>query len=283
MLSVYRKSGWKEIRPFFNEFDNFYHFLKKNGIVDEVRLDWVDNDQVNHFLFLCFKDDPRRTMDLIVDDILTDVKKKDGYYLQLSGLEEIAAFFKEGDRSWEYDLREVIVDMIDNKGQWEPYTHDTTDDIYRDVIEVLTPENREFLKEVFLGSLDGYKIDDIGTEEMMMLAIEQGHDEYLYVTPDNIDRIFDDQETMVFLLESVADDINSTLYNVHQNSFNESYSKTVWDLVIRALSPYFDSEIYSESVKVSYGNGHDTKYSLKIKKLPEIIQDYLEQCELPNH
>ena len=55
MLETYKEFGWEEVSPFFNEFDNFYRFLKRNGVT--ISLDEVEDDQYNHLLFLFFGDD----------------------------------------------------------------------------------------------------------------------------------------------------------------------------------------------------------------------------------
>lgn len=272
LLDNFDLDGWESIQPFFNTFDNFYKYLKKNGVDSELTLKDIPDELFNYYAFLLLQDNPEKVIDYIVDNTLTDIhKKSDGYYLRLRDREEISEFFKET----RYENTRDLVKSIMGEDWWEPYYY-TTDNVYRDVIEELNSENLKYLKEKILSELKDTQIEINGraSEEMELIASEQGHDDHFFVTSENIDRVVDDEETMEYLLKYELDTINSELYGLHGNAYNTAYTDKVWKDVMDEISTYFEPKFHTETVKV----GEKTRYDeyIKIKDLHQIIYDYLD-------
>jgi len=118
------------------------------------------------------------------------------------------------------------------------------------------------------------EINGRASEEMELIASEQGHDDHFFVTSENIDRVVDDEETMEYLLKYELDTINSELYGLHGNAYNTAYTDEIWKDVMDEISTYFEPEFRTETVKV----GEKTRYDeyIKIKDLHQIIYDYLD-------
>jgi len=272
LLDNFDLDGWESIQPFFNTFDNFYKYLKKSGVDSELTLKEIPDELYNYYAFLLLQDNPEKVIDYIVDNTLTDIhKKSDGYYLRLRDREEISEFFKET----RYENTRKLVKNIMGEDWWEPY-YDTTDNVYRDVIEELTPDKLKYFKERVLNELKDKSIEINGraSEEMELIASEQGHDDHFFVTSENIDRVVDDEETMQYLLKYEIADIRRDLYSLHGSAYNTAYTDEIWKDVMDEISTYFEPEFRTETVKV----GEKTKYVeyIKIKDLHQIIYDYLD-------
>lgn len=272
LLNKFKEGDFEDIELFFGSFERFYDFLKKNNIHNELTLKEIPDDNYNHYAFLLFQDNPDKVIDYIVNNTLTDVYKRgDGYYLRLRDREEISEFFKDS----RYENTRDLVKSIMGEDWWEPY-YDTTDDVYRDVIEELNPENLQHLKQRIIDELNNVSIEINGkaSEEMELIASEQGHDDHFFVTSENIDRVVDDEETMEYLLKYEIDDIRNDLYNLHSSAYNTAYTDEIWEDVMNEISTYFEPKFHTETVKV----GEKTRYDeyIKIKDLHQIIYDYLD-------
>lgn len=271
LLDNFDSDGWESIQPFFNTFDNFYKYLKKSGVDSELTLKEIPDELYNYYAFLLLQDNPDKVIDYIVDNTITDIhKKSDGYYLRLRDREEISEFFKDS----RYENTRNLVKSIMGEDWWEPYDN-TTDNVYRDVIEELTPDKLKYFKERVLNELkdNSIEINGMASEEMELIASEQGHDDHFFVTSENIDRVVDDEETMQYLLKYEIDDIRNDLYGLHSSAYNTAYTDEIWKDVMNEISTYFEPEFHTEIVKV----GEKTRYDeyLKIKDLHQIIYDYL--------
>lgn len=276
MLNKLDEDGWESIEPFFGSFNNFYLFLKKNGVDDEITYKSIPDELTNRFGLILMKTQPEKMLNDIITNILTDVyKKNDEYYLKLRDREEVAEFFKDDNR--DFSPRKAV-ERVMGEDWWEPYDY-TTDDVYRDVIEELNPEKLKYLKERVLSDLKDVEIEinNQSSEEMKLIASEQGHDDHLFVTPENIDRIVDDEETMNYLLDNELSDVKSDLYHIHSTAYNSAYTDELWEDIMNELSTHFEPKFHTETIKV----GDKTRYEeyLKINDFPGIILDFFSEYE----
>ncbi len=273
ILKRFNEDGWEEIEPFFGEFENFYKYLKKFGLDNQLSLKEIPDELFNRYAYYLLQDNPDYVVNYIVDNTLTDIEKKDdGYYLRLRDRQEVSEFFRDG-RYRDASPRDIVKSVM-GEDWWEPY-YDTTNDVYSNVVEELNEENLQYFKQRVLKELEGVQIDLDGTssDEMEEIASEQGHDDHFFVTPDNIDRIVDDSDTMENLLKYHLQDIRNDLYSIHSQAYNDAYTSEIWEDIMSELSTYFEPKFHSETVKV----GDKTKYVeyIKIDDLKSIIYDYL--------
>ena len=168
---------------------------------------------------------------------LSDVEvKDDGYYLQLSDKSDLDGLFK--DYSRETSPRDVVKALF-NDDNWEHFSN-TTDDIYNDVIEVLTPENIELLKTHILDTLTNLKIeiDDETPELFNNYADDEG---IFYITPENVGDVIGDKESFMYLLENdYLPNVTGDLHSIHYNSYNQAYESEIYDDVMSELETFFD-------------------------------------------
>jgi hypothetical protein len=225
-----------EVERYFNDYETFFNMLKKRGRMGDIDPNNADNggDWQNEYLLWLYDNDKKNYYKWI-QTLLNDVVIENGKaYLELSDRGDLARLFCKNDRNG-LD-RDTIESVLNGDNDWEPYW-DTTDNVYRDVIEELTPENDKRLCEYIVDTLKGQQIS-AETEELELIATEQGHPEYVEVNSENVKRIVDDEESMKELLNGPLDHLKSELYSIHSSSYNSAYENDVYRSIWYELQDY---------------------------------------------
>ena len=130
------------------------------------------------------------------------------------------------------------VKAIFGEDNWEHYSN-TTDDIYRDVIEELNPENIERLKQHMLDVLTNWKIEvDDDSPDLFNNYSEEG---IFYLTPENVGDVIGDEESFMYLLDNdYLPDVTGDLYSIHSNAYNNAYESEIYNDVMSELETFFD-------------------------------------------
>jgi hypothetical protein len=225
-----------DVETYFNDYETFFNMLKKRGRMGDIDPknaadggDWqneyllwlYDNDKENYYKWI----------QSLLDDVVIENGKA---YLELSDRGDLARLFCKNDRNGL--SRDTIEEILNGESSWEPY-YDTTDNVYRDVIEELTPENDKALQEYIVNDLKGEQISP-ETSELELIASEQGHPEYVEVNMENVKRIIDDEETMKELLNNQLGDLKSELYSIHSSSYNSAYEDEIYNSIWNELKEY---------------------------------------------
>jgi hypothetical protein len=157
-----------EVERYFNDYETFFNMLKKRGRMGDIDPknaadggDWqneyllwlYDNDKENYYKWI----------QSLLDDVVIENGKA---YLELSDRGDLARLFCKNDRNGL--SRDTIEEILNGDSSWEPY-YDTTDNVYRDVIEELTPENDKTLQEYIVNDLKGEQISP-ETSELELIA-----------------------------------------------------------------------------------------------------------------
>ncbi len=112
---------------------------------------------------------------------------------------DLSKLFCDGGRN---DIsRDTIESILSGESDWEPYW-DTTDNVYRDVVEELNEDNLKRLNEYIVSSLEGIGIEP-ETEILSEIAEEQGNPEVAYVTLENVAKVINSEETMDYFTETL--------------------------------------------------------------------------------
>jgi hypothetical protein len=272
LLELFNEEGWDYIKQFVGDFETFFKVLSKYGMQNEISISEIPDELQNKFIYLLLQENPNEVLNSIINDFLSDVEKKgEDYYLRLRDREEVSEFFS--DSGYNTSTRDIVKSMMGDDDFWEPY-YNTTDDVYSDVIEELNEENLKYFKQTVLEKLKNVKIELDGTssEELELIASEQGHDDHLFVTSDNIDRIVGDSDSLNYLFYDYLSDLRNDLDNVHSNAYNSAYSDETWQKMKNELSTYFEPNFHSKSIKI----GEKTKWVeyLKINDILSIIKDF---------
>jgi len=200
---------------------------------------------------------------------LSDVEKKeDGYYVTLRDITDLSDLFKGYSR--DVSPKDFAKSVL-SEDYWEPFW-DTTDNVYRDVIEELNDENLKYLKEIILKELEGVEIEinSNSSNEMELIASEQEHDDYLFITQENIDRIVNDEDSMDYLMDYYLEDMKSNLDSIHSNAYNDAYSNEYYEKVWNELGEFFENK----TDWVKFGDKYHAH--IKIKDPNQIIYNYLD-------
>jgi len=128
------------------------------------------------------------------------------------------------------------------------------------------------LKEIILKELEGVEIEinSNSSNEMELIASEQEHDDYLFITQENIDRIVNDEDSMDYLMDYYLEDMKSNLDSIHSNAYNDAYSNEYYEKVWNELGEFFENK----TDWVKFGDKYHAH--IKIKDPNQIIYNYLD-------
>ena len=263
-----------DVERYFNDYETFFNMLKKRGRMGDIDPNNADNggDWQNEYLLWLYDNDKKNYYKWI-QTLLNDVVIENGKaYLELSDRGDLARLFCKNDRNG-LD-RDTIESVLNGDNDWEPYW-DTTDNVYRDVIEELTPENDKRLCEYIVDTLKGQQIS-AETEELELIATEQGHPEYVEVNSENVKRIVDDEESMKELLNGPLDHLKSELYSIHSSSYNSAYEDDVYRSIWYELQDY----VVGPGEWITKPHPYKKNTEIQYNKLPltafeQDINDYL--------
>jgi hypothetical protein len=251
-VNQFNDGDFDSLFPFFNNMENILKFFYKKNLLQYVDpFDSNLGDYQNEILnFLINELGDKETLTKCISQ-LSDVEvKEDGYYLVVNDREDLADLFD--DRGRDGTARDAAR-AIFGEDMWEPY-HDTTDDVYRDVIEELNPENIERLKKYMLDILTNWKVevDDSSPD----LFNNYSEDDIFYLTPENVGDVIGDEESMNYLMdEGYLDELRSELYSIHINAYNSAYETEIYNDIMNELGTFFDVKSAKwESVPSRYGS-----------------------------
>jgi hypothetical protein len=208
--------------------------------------------------------------------LLSDVAiKEDGYYLKLSDRTDLCKLFNDsGGRN--FSTRDVVEYALDD--EMREHFSNTTDDIYDDVIEVLTPENIELLKTHILDTLTNWKIE---VEEMQSpdLFVEYADDEGIfYITPENVGDVIGDKESFMYLLdEDYLPNVTGDLHSIHYNAYNQAYESEVYEITMNELETFFDTKSNKWVSEPSKRNPEQLTEYYYLKFNPNEIQNSIKK------
>jgi hypothetical protein len=247
--------------------------LDKRGLISQID---IENTEVQNSLLIWLHGRDRKRFHEFVIDKLSDVDMDENgtIYLDLDDRSELSNFFCEGSRN---GLSKGYVEDI-LSGENDLYLYDnTTDSVYRDVIEGLNPKNMKHLREYIVENLKGQKIET-GTIELEDIAREQGHPEYVTIN-DSItaQTIIDDKESMNHLLDTYLEDLKSELESIHRNAYNQAYESETYENIFSELQEYINGngEYYSQPHRFKKDTTTQRFRVPVASNFDEIILDYL--------
>lgn len=237
-IDEFNNGDFEELLNIFSDMENILTFFQKQKVlhlIDPFDGD-LDDYQLEILNFLLNNTNDRTIMKKIIDLFADVVVKEDGYYLKLSDKSDLSGLFK----SYSRDVGPSdIVKSLFNDDNWEHFS-DTTDNIYQDVVEVLTPENIERLKQHMLDVLGDWKIEvDDDTPDLFR---DYSDDEGIfYLTPENVNTVIGDEESFMYLLDNdYLPDVTGDLHSIHYNAYNQAYESEIYGDVMSELETFFD-------------------------------------------
>jgi hypothetical protein len=254
----------------FGDVQNILRFFKKNNVlhlVDPFSSGLEDyENQILYYLINDFKDEG--TFKLAIDQF-SDIIEKDGnYYLRLDDKYDLADLFDDSGRDF---TSKDYVKSIFGEDNLEHFS-DTTDNIYRDVIEELNPDNIELLKQHMLEVLTNLeiKVDD----DCPVLFHNRMEDGIFYLTPENMGDVISDEESFMYLLDNdYLPNVTGDLHNIHYNAYNAAYETEIYNDIMSELETYFDTKTGTWGTEQSKYNPEKLYEIYTIKIYPNVFRE----------
>ena len=244
--------------------NELFDFISENGFLEGIGYDDLEDTVKNYYLLWMVNKDTNSALKYICDNILTDVViRDDGFWLRLRDREELADFFRSSSRRSDYDLQYIAKQVLGEDGLEYGWYSDTTNDVYRDVIEELNEKNIQILANYILENIgnNDLNIEDYKSDFFQELAEVQARDGIFQITQDNVMSLIKDEESMDELLDADLSDLKGELYSIHNNAYNNAYESTIYTQVMDGLGEYFSSPIDEVAKQV----GEKTRYTPYIK------------------
>jgi len=298
LIEEFNEGNWNGISKIFNnKIEVFLSFILRKGLIDELDLSNIPYDNVpsfnflvktkildkfdyrsipeileNDFLLYKIQQDPEVWLEWITEKMLSDVQKRsDGYYLRLKDDTELAKLFDDSGRDV---TAKDVAERVLGEDYYEDF-YDSTDDVYRDVIEELDVENVIKLKNhIFreIGNVE-FSLEKYDSEFFEGLSEEQGTEGYFIIKEENLDELIKNEEAMKQLLDDDLSELKSELYNIHNNAYNSAYQSEIYGLIWSELDIHFVGRVIDEQTKI----GETTKWVqyVKIRNLQGNVEKFL--------
>ena len=250
-IDEFNNGEMEDLLKIFGSMEQILTFFQKQNILNDI--DPFDDDlsdyqlEILNYLLNVLND--KETLRVCISKLDDIVIKDDGYYLYVKDREDLAELFYNGGR--DTSARDVAKMVLGDDMDWDRWGN-TTDDIYRDVVEELNPENIELLKKHMLSVLTNWKIEiDDETPDLFNNYSEDG---IFYLTPENVGDVIGDEESFMYLINNdYLDDLESDLANIHSNAYNSAYETEVYNSVSNELETFFDMKSAKwESIPSNY-------------------------------
>jgi len=279
LLDEFNDGNWDEIGSYFNDdFQVFLDYLEKNGLEGELDYENVDDEWQNIILLRKLEKYPEETLKYICDNIITDVYPMEGgYYLYLREREELANLFSNSGR--DFSSRDAAEKVL-SEDFWDPYW-DTTDDVYRDVIDELNEENLQYLANYIVENMgdQDLPLKDYKDELFHKFSEEQETEGVFKIDSENVMRLIGDEDAMKELFRKDLEELKSELYSVHNNAYNTAYTDEIYDGVWNELSEYFEPKSWKYYDAERYDGKKIQHEYIKIRDFYSDIYTFLSENE----
>jgi len=279
LLDEFNEGNWDEVGSYFNDdFSLFLDYLEKNGLEGELDYENVDDDWQNTVLLYKLEKYPEETLKYICDNIITDVYPMEGgYYLYLRDRTELAVLFNNSGR--DTTPRDVAENVL-GEDWWDPFW-DTTDDVYRDVIDELDEQNLQHLANYIVKNMGNQdlSLDDYDDALFHQFSEEQGTEGFFKITSENVMELINDEEAMKELFQKDLDELKNELYSVHNNAYNGAYTDEIYNDVWSELSEYFEPKSWKYVEQDRYDGKKIQHEYIKIKDFYNDIYTFLSENE----
>ena len=236
-IDEFNSGEFEDLLGFFGSMEQILKFFHKQNLLQYIDPfdDNLSDYQLEILNYLLNVLNDRETLKYCIAQLDDIESKDDGYYLRITDKEDLAELFDNSGRNL---TARDYVKAIFGEDNWDHYSN-TTDDIYRDVIEELNPENIERLKQHMLDVLTNWKIEvDDESPDLFNNYSEEG---IFYLTPENVGDVIGDKESFMYLLDNdYLPDVTGDLYSIHSNAYNNAYESEIYNDAMSELETFFD-------------------------------------------
>jgi hypothetical protein len=213
------------VKKVFNDnYISFYDFLEKKM---DVSMYYVTNFFMEEipqaYLQILYNKNPQSTIDYVVDEFLTDVKKEGDKYYMIMSRDDLSEFFD--DRGRDGTARDVAKRVLsDEPSDW--YNNDSVD--VSTVVEELDEGNFDNLLHKFFVEHEGEEYDgEIITQEFMKNTTKN---------------------ELSDMISKLDDELSSNLTSLYSTAENYAYEEEIYNLVNRELKDFFGTEKWGDYI-----------------------------------
>lgn len=214
--------------------------LDKQGLLDQIELGSDSNEEYhNDVYYYIASNHPEKFLSMMLEffgEISVDGDGK--VFLTIADRGDLSELFCDDSFSRNTLSQVTVRNILDGENDWGRFDV-SSENLYRDVIEDLTPENLTHLYQRVLKDFQN-ETEKIypETELLQEIAKEQGHDDFVELTQENIPKIFADEDSALSVL-GIMEDLRSELHSLYDNAYNNAYADELYEDVFNALGEYF--------------------------------------------
>ena len=289
-----------EIKPYFNTLINFFKFIKKynlleeldlreippddfsnelfdylveNGIMDNLDYNSVPEEFQNNYLLHGLEYNYENTVKYITSNVLGDVEiRPDGFYLYLGNdRDELASFFCGSSRR-DSSPEDVAKRVFSEDGLGNDWYFDN-DTKPSDVIDDLNEKNTIHLKDTIFKEIGNVELslEDYSSDFFESLSEEQGTEGYFRIGPEDLNELIKDSEAIDELCETDLSELGQELKNIYWNAYNSAYENEIYELVYDGLNEYFEGKIDEVPKETTKSDGKKVTTYLNYIKIRDFV------------
>lgn len=289
-----------EIKPYFNTLINFFKFIKKynlleeldlreippddfsnelfdylveNGIMDNLDYNSVPEEFQNNYLLHGLEYNYENTVKYITSDLLRDVEiRPDGFYLYLGNdRDELASFFCGSSRR-DTSPEDVAKQIFSEDGLGNDWYFDN-DTKPSEVIDDLNEKNTIHLKDAIFKEIGNVELslEDYSSDFFESLSEEQGTEGYFKIQAEDLNELIKDSDAINELCENDLSELGQELKNIYWNSYNSAYENEIYKLVYDGLDEYFEGKIDEVPKETTKSDGKKVTTYLNYIKIRDFV------------
>ena len=289
-----------EIKPYFNTLINFFKFIKKynlleeldlreippddfsnelfdylveNGIMDNLDYNSVPEEFQNNYLLHGLEYNYENTVKYITSNILSDVEiRPDGFYLYLGNdRDELASFFCGSSRR-DSSPEDVAKQIFSEDGLGNDWYFDN-DTKPSEVIDDLNEKNTIHLKDAIFKEIGNVELslEDYSSDFFESLSEEQGTEGYFKIQAEDLNELIKDSDAINELCENDLSELGQELKNIYWNAYNSAYENEIYKLVYDGLDEYFEGKIDEVPKETTKSDGKKVTTYLNYIKIRDFV------------
>ena len=289
-----------EIKPYFNTLINFFKFIKKynlleeldlreippddfsnelfdylveNGIMDNLDYNSVPEEFQNNYLLHGLEYNYENTVKYITSNILGDVEiRPDGFYLYLGNdRDELASFFCGSSRR-DSSPEDVAKQVFSDEGLGNDWYFDNNTKP-SDVIDDLNEKNTIHLKDAIFKEIGNVELslEDYSSDFFESLSEEQGTEGYFKIQAEDLNELIKDSDAINELCENDLSELGQELKNIYWNAYNSAYENEIYKLVYDGLDEFFEGKIDEVPKETTKSDGKKVTTYLNYIKIRDFV------------
>ena len=289
-----------EIKPYFNTLINFFKFIKKynlleeldlreippddfsnelfdylveNGIMDNLDYNSVPEEFQNNYLLHGLEYNYENTVKYITSNILGDVEiRPDGFYLYLGNdRDELASFFCGSSRR-DVSPEDVAKQVFSDEGLGNDWYFDNNTKP-SDVIDDLNEKNTIHLKDAIFKEIGNVELslEDYSSDFFESLSEEQGTEGYFKIQAEDLNELIKDSDAINELCENDLSELGQELKSIYWNAYNSAYENEIYKLVYDGLDEFFEGKIDEVPKETTKSDGKKVTTYLNYIKIRDFV------------